>query len=132
LSVTCSRSVVFSTNKSDNHDIAEILLKVALNTMTLTHLRHRFLMGFNCVAQSLVFCVIFCQPLFVIYPLPLAILFCIGYLQSLLTPFVRANFSYPIFAIVFTPFDVHAHNHFSFFFYFPSCWLYMIHNCYME
>jgi hypothetical protein len=25
------------TNKSDRHDIAEILLKVALNTITLTH-----------------------------------------------------------------------------------------------
>ena len=28
---------VSSTNKTDNHDIAEILLKVALNTTTLTH-----------------------------------------------------------------------------------------------
>ena len=26
----------YSTNKTDHHDIAEILLKVALNTMTLT------------------------------------------------------------------------------------------------
>ena len=38
LSVTCNRSVVFSgtpvssTNKTDNHDIVEILLKMALNT----------------------------------------------------------------------------------------------------
>ena len=29
-------SPVFSTNKTDRHDIAEILLKVALNTITLT------------------------------------------------------------------------------------------------
>jgi hypothetical protein len=42
LSVTCSRSVAFqcitvsSTNKTDQHDITEILLKVALNTITLT------------------------------------------------------------------------------------------------
>jgi len=42
LSVTCDRSVVFSgppvsfTNKTDRHDITEILLKVALNTLTLT------------------------------------------------------------------------------------------------
>jgi hypothetical protein len=36
LSVTCGRSVVFSTNKTDRHDIAKILLKVALNTITLT------------------------------------------------------------------------------------------------
>jgi hypothetical protein len=27
---------VFSTNKTDHHDITEILLKVALNTNTLT------------------------------------------------------------------------------------------------
>jgi hypothetical protein len=42
LSVTCDTSVVFSeysgssTNKTDRRDIAEILLKVALNTITLT------------------------------------------------------------------------------------------------
>jgi hypothetical protein len=42
LSVTCDRSVVFSgtpvssINKTDRHDITEILLKVALNTITLT------------------------------------------------------------------------------------------------
>jgi len=38
-SVTCGRSVVFSvfsTNKTDHHDKTEILLKVALNTITLT------------------------------------------------------------------------------------------------
>ena len=36
LSVTCDRSVVFSsTNKTDHHDIAEFLLKVALNPITL-------------------------------------------------------------------------------------------------
>ena len=34
LSMTRCRSVVFSTNKIDHHDIAEILLKVALNTIT--------------------------------------------------------------------------------------------------
>ena len=32
LSMTCDRSVVFSTNKIDHQDITEILLKVALNT----------------------------------------------------------------------------------------------------
>jgi hypothetical protein len=43
LSVTCNRSVVFSgtpvssTNKTELHDIAEILLKVALNTLTHCH-----------------------------------------------------------------------------------------------
>jgi hypothetical protein len=29
-------SMVFSPNKTDRHDITEILLKVALNTITLT------------------------------------------------------------------------------------------------
>jgi hypothetical protein len=43
LSVTCDRSVFFSfgtpvtsTNKTDRHDITEILLKVALDNITLT------------------------------------------------------------------------------------------------
>ena len=41
--MTCDRTVGFfpgtpvsSTNKTDRHDITEILLKVALNTITLT------------------------------------------------------------------------------------------------
>ena len=33
LSVTYVRSVVFFTNKTDRHDVAEILLKVALNNI---------------------------------------------------------------------------------------------------
>jgi hypothetical protein len=36
-SVTCDRSVVFSTNKSDRHDITEILLKVVLSTIKSTN-----------------------------------------------------------------------------------------------
>ena len=36
LSVTCSRSVVFSTNKTDHQDITVILLKVASNIINLT------------------------------------------------------------------------------------------------
>jgi hypothetical protein len=36
LSVSCDRSLVFSTNKTDRHEITEILLKVALKTITLT------------------------------------------------------------------------------------------------
>jgi hypothetical protein len=31
--VTCDKSVVFSTNKTDRQDITEILLKVVLNTI---------------------------------------------------------------------------------------------------
>jgi hypothetical protein len=47
--VTCGRSVVSpgipvsSNNKTDHHDIAEILLKVALNTITLTRIALRYL-----------------------------------------------------------------------------------------
>jgi hypothetical protein len=47
LIVTFGRSVVFSgysgssTNKPERHDIPEILLKVALNIITLTPLRHK-------------------------------------------------------------------------------------------
>ena len=44
LSVTCDRSVIISpdppvssTNKTDRHDITDILLKVALNTINLTN-----------------------------------------------------------------------------------------------
>jgi len=43
LSVICDRSVVFtgySTNKTDRHDITEILLKVALNTITIILILH--------------------------------------------------------------------------------------------
>ena len=36
-SVNCGRSVVSSTNETDRHDIAEILLKVALNNISQTH-----------------------------------------------------------------------------------------------
>jgi hypothetical protein len=38
LSVTCRRTVVFSTNKTDRHDITKILLKVALNTINQTNI----------------------------------------------------------------------------------------------
>ena len=47
LSVTFDRSVVFSvfscfsTNKTDRHDITEMLLKVALNPLTLTLLKYQ-------------------------------------------------------------------------------------------
>jgi hypothetical protein len=50
--VTCGKSVVSPgtlvsfTNKTDSHDIAEILLKVALNTMTLTLKYHSTNVGF--------------------------------------------------------------------------------------
>ena len=38
LSVTCDRSVFSSTNKTDHHDITEILLKVSLNTINQTYI----------------------------------------------------------------------------------------------
>ena len=37
---------VFSTNKTEHHDIAEILLKVTLNTITLIPIQHDIL--YNC------------------------------------------------------------------------------------
>jgi hypothetical protein len=42
---------VSSTNKTDHHDIAEIVLKVALNTITLTWTRP-FLIQDWCVAKT--------------------------------------------------------------------------------
>ena len=59
MSVTCSKSVVFSgypfssTNKTDRHDITEIKLKVLLNTIILphTHPSPQFLT--NCVFNIL-------------------------------------------------------------------------------
>ena len=36
ISVVFPRNSVFSTKKTDHHDAAEILLKVALNTIALT------------------------------------------------------------------------------------------------
>jgi arginine/lysine/ornithine decarboxylase len=44
--VTCGRSVVFSRYITDSHDIPEILLKVALNTKTLTLKHHSANVGF--------------------------------------------------------------------------------------
>ena len=57
--VACGRSVVFSgtlvssTNKTDHHDIAEILLKVMLNTITLTHIYLFFRMSSALPQRSL-------------------------------------------------------------------------------
>jgi hypothetical protein len=48
--VTCDRSVVFSgysTNKTDHHDITEILLKVALSTINQTKPKSTFAKEFS-------------------------------------------------------------------------------------
>ena len=48
-------SPVSSTNKTDHHDIAEILLKVALNTITLTPIPERVLQFRLCsISTSLI------------------------------------------------------------------------------
>jgi hypothetical protein len=42
LSVTCGRLVVSSNNKTDRHDITEILLKAALNTIKTSHIHTKY------------------------------------------------------------------------------------------
>jgi hypothetical protein len=44
--VVSPSTLVSFSNKTDSHDIAEILLKVALNTMTLTLKNHSTNVGF--------------------------------------------------------------------------------------
>jgi len=47
--------VVFSwyaTNKIDHHDITEILLKVALNTITVTHPYRYYGINIECTCKS--------------------------------------------------------------------------------
>jgi hypothetical protein len=56
VSVTCDRSVVSSTNKTYRHDIAEILLKVALNTMKQTSIKVFVLRNKKNVVEMLVCC----------------------------------------------------------------------------
>ena len=53
--MTCDRSVVFSTNKTDRHNITEILLKVALNTIILKqsqNLSKLYLLLHHLIAKS--------------------------------------------------------------------------------
>jgi len=47
---------VCSTNKSNRHDIAEIMLKVALNTITLTHVRWKNMNLFSTNTSPVRFC----------------------------------------------------------------------------
>ena len=50
--VTCGRSVDSSTNKTDHHDIAEILLKVALDTITITQVVHDIILFINSSSKT--------------------------------------------------------------------------------
>ncbi len=43
----CTRYNIMSTNKTERHDIAEILLKVALNTTTPKPLSHQYLLKYK-------------------------------------------------------------------------------------
>ena len=52
LSVTCDRSVFSSTNKTDRHDITEILLKVSLNTINQTYIYIFFFFGYRYYSRS--------------------------------------------------------------------------------
>ena len=47
MSVTCDRSMVSSTNETDCHDITEILLKVALNTIKQTNKSTRVIFPYS-------------------------------------------------------------------------------------
>jgi hypothetical protein len=67
---------VSSTNKADSNDIAEILLKVALNIMTLTlalesylpdHMSSPSVFSLGSLSSILSFLVVVCQPLFVLF-----------------------------------------------------------------
>ena len=70
-----SGTSVSSTNKSDRHDITEILLKVALNTIPPPWLFR--------------FCVMFCKPLFVLSSFFFWLMHCLSFfeLRLLITPF---------------------------------------------
>jgi hypothetical protein len=63
---------VFTINETVPHDLTEILLTVALNTTTLTLALHVVTSQLPCfsgvrVAQSLIFRVVFCRSLFVLF-----------------------------------------------------------------
>ena len=69
---------VSSTNKADSNDIAEILLKVALNIMTVTltlesylpdHMSSPSVFSLGSISSILSFLVVVCQPLFVLFRL---------------------------------------------------------------
>ena len=49
---------VSSTNKSDHHDITEILLKVALNTISLNHISNNFPIAMTIITlHQIIMCV---------------------------------------------------------------------------
>jgi hypothetical protein len=54
--VTCDRCVVFSRypqNKTDRHDITEILLKVAINTINITQTLNILFIVFNATFSNI-------------------------------------------------------------------------------
>jgi len=95
-------SPVFTTNKTDGHDKTDILLKVALNTITLTPLTlirlAPELIPVVCgvrVARSLVFLILFCRLLFDIFTFFFLSFYYLSFrnLRDLITPLVSSNFS---------------------------------------
>jgi hypothetical protein len=62
--VTSGRSVVFTSNKTDRHDITEILLKETLNAITLTQISNIFLVVVVGAATKQIF------PTFQLHPFP--------------------------------------------------------------
>ena len=70
MSVTCDRSVVFSTNKTDHHDITAMLLKVTINTMKRTTKKLCLMADENCVSVKVLHWIkvpMHCQYLFKLY-----------------------------------------------------------------
>ena len=57
--MTYDRSVVYSTNKTDHHDITEILLTVALNTINLPTSNSKSIINSINIYVCIVFIIIF-------------------------------------------------------------------------
>jgi len=71
-----------------------------------------FILVFSCVrvAQSLVFCVVFCGSLFVLFSFSSWSLYCPSFfdLRLLITPFVSSNVYYTFLCIPILYFDIHV------------------------
>ena len=83
------------------------LCKVSCVEIVLRRYRHRLMKGFTlglsrvCVAQSLVFCVVFCRSLFVLFPLAVVLCVLVQFnLRLLIAPLLSSSFSFSAHNIV--------------------------------